>query len=881
MAGRRLAALLLVLGIAASPAGATVLLRPQYRVQATIAAAAPQIEGSVEVAFTNHSSRTLEEAVFLLFANRFSQPDTDLNDFTRPLVYPDQEFDPGGLELLDVLDAGVPTHAVPLPVSGLPSGTFVSVPIAPLPPGATRSLTLDFRTTVPQRFGTFGQVDDQLTAIGGWYPSLVPLGNDGTWAIGSAPPLADYDVALSPSDGLDVILNGRWVPAGAPLGHATVAAVHYLTLVAAPRFISAETNAGDVTIRYLYRPHALGMRISFGPPLTDIILDTLQSIVLNRPATVPAPPGELLVIAAPLRVDLTANGEGDVIVSDKLLELQANVRPFHELQLAQAVYAELLRSQLARRESARDYPWVSEGVSHQLADRYMNVVEPERRSVYDWIDLFNVFAVVDRFEQTPKIPFTNAFFDRAKVADPMHGEVWSVTDVGPPGRVVLTKLRAQLEPAVYDPLLDRCLSAPTPLRECMAAGAPNQPVESRLDTWLGPYPAIDYRVETTDFNVEEGDVTRSTVAVRRVSSRPFPEPVTIRMRSIGGEQVDVQWKSEGDVALVSATTSGHVYQAIVDPDRALIDDDRANNAWLPRLQVVVDSADVAVTSTEFAIGALAVARLRYDYHKDIGITGFYTNRGVGFALGPRLHWGEPIDNSRFHNNLYAFYTFQALDRSFKDDRHPSVRTGGQLGGIGARYDYNNVYWGDWPTDQRRLRLFIDWYDKNLGSDYGYLDWGYVASGTVPIFSPRTIAAAEVFNGFSEPFNSLVPNQGLYSLGGERTIRGIGAEDTLARNVFVLRTELRQEITPDLDLNFHDIAVLRRVSARLLFDTGQASNSAGHIYDLPSWAVGAGAGIGIVYDFFGFFSAAAYLDLATRLDEDQGDFQVLFGSSQSF
>ena len=27
--------------------------------------------------------------------------------------------------------------------------------------------------------------------------------------------------------------------------------------------------------------------------------------------------------------------------------------------------------------------------------------------------------------------------------------------------------------------------------------------------------------------------------------------------------------------------------------------------------------------------------------------------------------------------------------------------------------------------------------------------------------------------------------------------------------------------------------------------------------------------------------AAYLDLATRLDEDQGDIQVLFGSSQSF
>jgi hypothetical protein len=446
---------------------------------------------------------------------------------------------------------------------------------------------------------------------------------------------------------------------------------------------------------------------------------------------------------------------------------------------------------------------------------------------------------------------------------------------------VLGKLRAQLDPPVFDPLLDACLASTEPLRHCMAMGAPGQPVEARLTEWLGPYPAIDYRVETTDFNVAEGDGYRSTVAVRRVSSRPYAEPVTVRLRTIGGEQVDVQWKSAGDVALMSATTSGRVYQAIIDPDRAVIDDDRANNAWLPRLQVVIDSADVAVTSTEFAVAAQAVARLRYDYRKDLALTGFYTNRGAGFATGPRLHWGTPIDGSRFRNNLYAFYRFEALDRSFKNDANPTLRTGGQLGGIGARYEYTNVFWRDAPTHQRKLRLFIDWYDKNLGSDYGYLDWGYAASGTVPILSPRTIAAAEVFNGFSKPFNSLVPNQGLYSLGGERTIRGIGAEDQLARNIFVLRTELRREITPDLELNFHDIAVLRRLSVRLLLDTGQVSNSAGRIYDLPSWAVGAGGGVGIVYDFFGFFSSAAYLDLATRLDRDQGDVQVLFGSAQSF
>lgn len=866
---------------AAPAAAAPVLLRPQYAVAATLHPAAPQIEGTVAVSFTNRSPRVLEEAVFLLFANRFAAPDAELDDFTRPLVYPDQVFDPGRLELLEVLDAGVPTHAAPLPVGTLPSGTFVTVPIAPLPPGASRTLTLGFRTTMPRRFGTFGVAGDQLTALGGWYPSLVALDANGTWLIDATPPVADFDVTLAPADGLDLILNGRWIPAGAPLQHVTVPAVHYLTLVGAPRFASAGTDAGGVAIRYLYRPQPWSVRISFGPPLPEIVLEALRSIVVNRPAVVPAPASELVVVEAPLRIDLTANAEGAVVVSDRLLEVRDVLRPFHELQLAQAVYAELLRPQLSASQPPADYAWVSEGVSRLLAQRYLAATQPARRSVYQWIDLFNVFAVVDRFESTPKIAFKGSFFEGAKQADPMRAEVWSVATDRPPGRVVLAKLRAQLEPPVFDPLLDACLAGAEPLRQCMAAGAPGQPVAARLDTWLGPYPAIDYRVERTDFNVADGDANRSTVMVRRVSSRPFPEPVTVRLRTIGGEQVDVQWKSDGDVALVSGITEGHVYQAIIDPDRQVIDDDRANNAWLPRLQVVLDSADVAVTSTEFAFAAQAVLRRRYDYGKDLGLTGFYTNRGIGFALGPRLHWGTPIDNSRFRNNLYGFYRFEALDRSFKNDGNPGLRTGGQLGGIGLRYDYTNVFWRDWPTDQRQLRLFVDWYDKNLGSDYGYLDWGYIASGTLPVLSPRTVVAAEVFNGFSEPFNSLVPNQGLYSLGGERTIRGIGAEEQLARNVFVLRTELRRELSSNLDLNLHDIAVLRRISVRLLLDTGQVSNSAGRIYDLPSWALGAGTGVGVVYDFFGFFSAAAYLDLATRLDRDQGDIQVLFGSSQSF
>jgi len=277
-----------------------------------------------------------------------------------------------------------------------------------------------------------------------------------------------------------------------------------------------------------------------------------------------------------------------------------------------------------------------------------------------------------------------------------------------------------------------------------------------------------------------------------------------------------------------------------------------------------------------------VGRGRYDYHKDIAAAGFYTNRGIGVDVGPRLHWGEPNDPTLYRHNLYAFYDVQGLDGSFKDDRHPEVRTRGHLNGVGLRYDYNNVVAFDNPTHEVDVRLFSDWFDHDLGSDFDYVDWGGSLVLTHPLWTPRTILAGEITDGFSEPIGlSRVPLQGLFSLGGSRSIRGIGAEEELGRNIFLVRTELRQMIYPELDLNLLDLLVLRRAQVRLFVDTAQVSNSAGAVYDPSGYAVGAGLGFAAVYDFMGFFPSLAYLEVATRADRNPGDVQVLFGTRQSF
>ena len=248
-----------------------VLLRPQYRLDATIAPGKPQIEGTLNVAFTNRSERTLHDVVFFLFPNRFSEIDPGVNDLLRQYLYPEKDFDPGGMELLEVLDGGAISSATPVAHPELPRGTVMSVPIADLAPGATRRLTLRFRTDVPHRFGSFGEFAEQLTLIGGWYPYLADLDASGHWALDAPPGLADFDVALSAASGFEMVLNGRCAAPGAPL-RAVVPSVHYLSLVAAPRFLRSETTVDGTRIVLLQRPTRWTMRISPGPNQTEILL---------------------------------------------------------------------------------------------------------------------------------------------------------------------------------------------------------------------------------------------------------------------------------------------------------------------------------------------------------------------------------------------------------------------------------------------------------------------------------------------------------------------------------------------------------------------------------------------------------------------------------
>jgi hypothetical protein len=867
--------------------------------------AARAIAGSVEIAFENTATVALDEIALVLYPNRFARPEPGIDDLNRPFVYPREELVPGAMVVESVevrsgaADAAFqPALALrPEAINGWSDTLLRARLAAPLAPGAPAQLRARFRTVLPERFGLFGATEGGIVAVDGWCPTLAPLAADGTWRPGAlAPPVAVRGELRAP--GAFAVVLGSEVRAaggGETIGFADAgAACPPLLASETYRFHEREIDGLAVRLAELPPRRALAFPLPRPRPHAAVVLETVEEIVRARPDGLAPPPAALLVAEAPLRLELVAPARpGVAVVSDRILRLHRLVRDFHARELAAAIYGALVAGRIAARETAADAPWVTEAVAAELADRYLAGARPRHRTVYDWIGLFDLFAIVDRFETAPKIPFTRAFFPEARHADALADGVESFARDRPPGRTILTKLRNAIGAPAAAAAVDRYLAGSAPFRD-VAAAVGERPLDRFFAQWTAPHPEVlDYAVVDADLNrPDDAGGYRHRVTVEARASRPVHEPVEVELEET---ETRVTWDA-GDAARDAAdavttretlalASAAPARRVMLDPDRRLLEDSRRDNARARRPQLVLDSADVTVTSSEFAISGLFVGRWRYDYTKDVGLITFFSDRGTGLHVGPRLHFGAPNDATTYRHNLFGFYTFADLRGDFQDDSRPGFRTDGRLGGFGLRYDYGDELSYDNPTDATKVRLFGEWYDGALGSSFDYAQWGARASFVRPLLGPRTLVALQLMNAFSATTgDGPVPNQGRYSLGGDLAVRGIAVDERLGENVALARVELRRTVSAEMDWNAHDILVLRRGQLRFFVDSGRVEDRRSSLYRVSDFAVGIGVGAAAFYDFMGFYPAVAYVAVAGRVDRFDGvdnDVQFLFGTRQAF
>jgi hypothetical protein len=774
---------------------------------------AANVLGRVEITLGNPSGAAIDRVYLHLYPNRFRHDGEEVNDVTRMHVYPYGSFDAGGIVVERAFDpaTGVDLERRLVERPDVPADTVLELDLpAPLAPAASTTIALEFTTRVPARFGPFGVTEDGVTAVAGWYPYLVARGADGGWRFTDGPEEADVRATLSAPKGDTVVLGGDVRPAPhAGTVQASARAVRTFSLIALHDARVVTGDVGGTRITFVAPVPLRHQRLAPGPAAEDLLRLAVERAVSLRPETLPAP-ARITVVQVPLRWNLTTPSDGLVVLSDRAMRVQELLRGFHEAQVAQATYAELLRA--ASRDCAETPPWWTiDGVAWQLADRYLAATQPTHRSVHDWIAWFDFFAIVDRFETAPKIPFVQSYFENAQSDDDLRENVFSFTGNRAPARLAFARLERRMG---------------------------EQSVAATVDRWLAD-PCEPFAAALARTTGEERTAADETLAAALAPPRPGDVPTAV------------------DPGLRPA---------------------RERSTY----QLVLDTADVEVSSTEFGLAALFVARRRYDYTKDVALNPYFTERSYGFNVGPRIHFGPRNDPNTYRHNVFAFYNYAWLDRGFTDDSEPGLRTSGNVAGLGLRYDYSNVYFYDNPTQQREARIFVDWYDDAFGSDYGFVRFGARATATTPIFTPNTIGALELLAGFEENTSGRgAPIQEQFSLGGRRALRGVSVNEKLARNIGLARFEIRQDVYPEVDLNLLDLLVYRRPQLKLFIDTGQVDDSAGRALNPEHFAIAAGTGVNVLYDFLGFFPGRAYLEVATRLDREQTDFQVLFGTRQAF
>ena len=839
----------------------------EIAVRARLGFDAPQATGTVEIQWRNAGAAPTRTAAVFLFANRFESI-AGLDDLARHFLLASGTFRLGGTEIVAVTEAGKPLAWNFQEVAGFPPKTVATIDLGrALGEGEQARVTIEFRTRLPNLLDTFGATEDFVVADGGWYPQ--PLADGGCARRGAS---SRTRVSVSAPSGSSLLLNGQAATGGEPVELDLPGNERLSAVLSRGAWASRSWRVGQRSVRVYGVPSGeLASRVSPNPSAEDALVETLAPVVSESKEQ-----RDLVIVRVPLRWYPSAAAPGMVLVSDRMFELFPILRPLHRRELAYAVFLEEERAAALRREPLADVGWVAEGLAWRRADELYRSRFPAEREVKDWIRLFDVFAIVDRFETAPRIPFVRSFFPVSASDDPLRLREDGVCEPRPPGRFLFDKLEAKLRPAAFASALERYRAGREPMRSALKAAA-GEDIEGFLNAWLRPYAAVDYAVGDVELN--PGGRSGARFTIERESLEPLPDSIAVGLEETDAEErafVDLDGRSTA----VTLSAAVPVRGVSLDPDRKTVETRLDDNRVPPRYQLLLDSADVEVSSTEFGISTLLVGRRRYDYRKDLALAGFYTSRGYGFDAGVQLHGGTPIDANLYRHNLFAYYALEELDSSFENKQAPALRTHGRLGGFGLRFNSYDAFWFVNPSGSHHLRLFFDGYDRALGGDFGFVQGGGSLAYTRTL-RPDTVLAGQVLNGWSAATGpGPIPNQGLFSLGGFRSIRGIGAEEELGKDIFIVRAELRHMLPWRLDWNLQEVLIARRLQAKVFVDAGRVESSPRRLYDPSGFAVGVGGGLNLFYDFMGFFPTTFYLDVATRADEP-GTAQVLFGVGQPF
>jgi hypothetical protein len=871
----------------------TVCARAQVHYDLTVRVdnRAHTVDGVARITIENRGARPLDTLWLWRFPERLAERSPALNDYNFYWIYP-YRFNPGGMRTGAVTVDGraQSVEVVDHPRAG--RGTLLRVTLdRPIAPGARAELAVEFQTRVPERYGRFGCFRATCVLDGGFYPMLAAGGAAGDAGpdLDAPPARASYRVTLSVPRPSDAIINGelRAVASTRPLTVELGESRHLALVVGPPRLRTIETEHRGVRI-VLYTasfapppPSPDGAILPYLPPDRGghMIRTAQESIDLLAELGRPLPESVRLYEGA-LRVEVAESLPGFTLVSDQafaIFPLQRFLK-FHEFELARAIYAGVAEARAASGSERRDdLGWAPEVAAGWLVDAY--TVRSFQRE--EWagqiLRVWGFIPAIDRIIYAPQVPFASAYFYTLEDPDPLRDSLAQFNNARPRGRLIYAKLRDVAGDDGIGVIVRRQLDG-APLRQ-IAADVTRQPLDWFFTQWLGPYPAVDYRITSVKTDLVEGKQWRHLITVEKRGDDPPVEPVELRVRDRQGHTATRSWDGRGRTHTFVFVELGPKLRTVeLDPRGRLVenlpganDDLRFDDRRPPRWKFVYNNFGGLVTlfptfgldlSLNFSLAPILDIKNSYSF---IIYHSIATQIGVSFSYA--RSFGRKITAARLSQDVGASVTVRRLDPQFGFPINcPPKMTCSNPGtglalSVGWGYDDRLFVW-----EPQRANTF------GVGVGYGLiaLDSGRALSQVTVSASGEIIRriadghgiAASLVGGIT--FGDLQLPQQMQFAGGAGGLRGYAIDELAGRAVIFGRVEYRHVFVHSLDWNLLHVLYVRGIGGGLFAEGAAFSNCGSYAMRPEGLAADVGYTLRIFGDWLGVSQTTLNIDLGVPL-----------------
>ena len=823
------------------------------------------IAGRERVVVTNPTGAPLATATFWLYPNRLADQPRAIDDVDRYWVYP-LGFSPAFMTVVAVKAGGrdVVPRVRDHPRAGKRTLLDVALP-EPVPPGGRVVVEVSFQALVPERYGGFGCTEGGCTLLGGFYPMLAELGAGG-WDLEAPPAPGRIAAEVTLDRELDAVAGGE-VRHGASFNVACDAATH-LPLVLAPALFESTRVVHGVTVRYLSpsRPPATDEAERQIIPYTE---ENYANMVLNGAAaaidllqgTGAEPPAgtTLVLVAAPLRLELASAQPGMVVVSDRLFHIlpaQAT-RKFHERELVRAIYTELLgRGRVGLPARERDLA-IEAGAAY-LLDVYQLAVDKGARTARELLGPVSFVPEIDNLIEAQQVAFADAYFGAIADPDRFRDDMTKFASARPRGSLLYQKLRDLLTPAELRGTMRRVILEPVTL----AAAAPIDRDLSRFFAgWSGSYPAVDYRLgRRTHERLPDGR-TRHHIEIEKLLPPGADWPVEpVHVRVVDGEDRvhDLVWSGDGGRGEVTLETAGDSLASVeIDPGRRLVqtdldgeNDPRFNDRTPPRWKLLYSGIGVVVNVSDFSVGLLLnllVKRLSDIRH--LASIQIFANQAttIGAQLGYFHRFGEMVTPARLAGSAGVTLTGSRLSSTF--GLAPSAGWRGSLG-LSLGYDSRATFAEPTGATIAAIGARYTLTRFDVGGDA--LNTASISASLGRLFALTDEHTFVVSLDAAAVAGDLKYRPQLLGAGGSAGLPGYGIAELFGRATVLGHLEWRAVFRHDLDWNFGHLVRVRSIGMSGMFDAGLVSGCSGYsdLVTEDNLFASVGFGLRILYDNLG-------------------------------